>query len=668
LSEPILTELSDGRFVVVLYAANDTVSIQGLHKFGAITMALAKFEGMWTGTVARCVSLGPEPVREIGVRTLLQYVMRFKSAFFSLAIAAIFVDAVELSIPLTFMVIIDSVIVNRAAATLDVVIIIFVVMVTFGGLLSQLSDRVRASVGKHLGFELSSRFMRHVLSLPTDLLKGIRGTEILSRISDLAPVHRLVADLVAIVWVDALFVLVCLGIGFYLSKLLGLVMLMRLPFYMLGAYVALSKLRKVLQQNLRSRRESSQLIVDTMDGIETIKSRHAEDYIGRRIETKLSEAAEQSEDGTDFRNMVDRYSSVVDRFAVGAFLWIGTYQVINGDLTAGQIMAVYLINRLMMRPMNRLARMLYDFQRVAVGIEEVNRFLSKEPEVNSRHLIKLNRIDGRIRFDDVRFRYPNNESDVLRGISFEVQPGEVVGIVGRSGSGKSTILKLVQRLYLPNSGRVEIDDTGIEILHPHWLRERLGCVPQECWLFGQSIGENIRLGSPAISRSDVIEAARLACAHEFIIKMIRGYDTVIQGGALSGGERQRIAIARAIVHRPKVLLFDESTSALDHETEAAVLKNMETVFKDRTVIIVAHRVSALRHAHRVIVLGDGEISQIGTPKELMASGGYFARMVGDQFDMLESLVRGGGRADPRCALRASGPETIAPLVSHHSGA
>jgi subfamily B ATP-binding cassette protein HlyB/CyaB len=224
-------------------------------------------------------------------------------------------------------------------------------------------------------------------------------------------------------------------------------------------------------------------------------------------------------------------------------------------------------------------------------------------------------------------------------------------------------LKLVQRLYLPNSGRVEIDDTGIEILHPHWLRERLGCVPQDCWLFGQSIGENIRLGSPAISRADVIEAARLSCAHEFIIKMSRGDDTIIQGGALSGGERQRIAIARAIVHRPKVLLFDESTSALDHETEAAVLKNMEAVFKDRTVIIVAHRVSALRHAHRVTVLESGEIGQIGTPQELMASGGYFARMVGDQFGMLESLVRGGGRQSPSCAVRARGPETLAPHVS-----
>jgi ATP-binding cassette, subfamily B, bacterial HlyB/CyaB len=624
---------------------------------------------MWTGTIARCVSLEPEPAQGIGVRTLIQYVTRFKSTFFSLAVAAIFVDAVELSVPLTFMVIMDSVIVNRAAATLDVVILIFVVMVTFGGLLSQFSDRVRANVGRHLGFELSSRFARDVLSLPTEVLKGVKGSEILSRIGDLSPVHRLVTDLVAIVWVDALFVLACLGIGFYLSKFLGLVMLMRLPFYLLGAYVAMSRVRKVLQQNVRSRRESTQLIVDTMDGIETIKARHAEDYIGRRIENKLGEVAELADDGTDFRNMVDRYSAVVDRIAVAAFLWIGTYQVIGGDLTAGQIMAVYLINRLMMRPMNRLARTLYDFQRVAVGIEEVNRVLSKEPEVNSRHLIKLGHMEGRIRFDSVRFRYPNNESAVLRGISFQIEPGEIVGIVGRSGSGKSTILKLLQRLYLPSSGRIEIDDTGIEILHPHWLRERLGCVPQDCWLFGQSVSENIRLGSPAISRADVMAAAQLACAHEFIVKMPKGYDTVIHGaGTLSGGERQRIAIARAIVHRPKLLLFDESTSALDHETEAAVLKNMETVFKDRTVIIVAHRVSALPHVQRVLVVEDGQISQIGTPMELMTRAGYFATMVGDQFKMLETLVRGADQSKVRGTASSHAPEVIAPLLSRGLGA
>lgn len=652
LTEPVLIELTDGRFAVVLQVNSDTVAVHGLQKFGIFMMPYAKFIEMWTGTIGRCFSLEsesiesepplePDPMSGIGLRTLVQHVRRFKSTFFSIAVASIFVNAIELFVPLTFMVIIDSVIVTRASATLDVVIFIFVVLITFGGVLSQFSDRARASVGKQLGFELSSRFTRHMLSLPTSFLKDIRGTEILSRITDLAPVHRLVSDVVAVLWVDVLFIFVCFAIGFYFNKLLGLVMLLRLPFYLLGALLAVSKLRKVLQKDQRSRRDSNRLILDTMDGIETIKSRHAEGYIGRRIETKLSDTAEYGDGSADFRKMIDRYTSLVDRLAVGAFLWIGAYGVINGGMTAGQIMAVYLINRLMIKPMNRLSRSIYDFQKVMVAIEEANAFLEKEPEVNSRHLISPGRLDGRVQFKDVGFRYHSDGPQILQGISFEIQPGEIIGLVGPSGSGKSTILKLIQRLYLPSAGRIEIDGTGIEILHPHWLRERTGCVPQDCWLFGQTIGENIRLGSPLISKADVIEAARIACAHEFIIRMPKGYDTLVQSvDALSGGERQRIAIARAIVHKPKMLLFDESTSALDHETEATVLRNLESLIRGCTVMIVAHRVSALRHVHRVITLQEGKISQVGTPKELMGSDGYFSTMVGNQFEILESLVSG----------------------------
>jgi subfamily B ATP-binding cassette protein HlyB/CyaB len=497
-------------------------------------------------------------------------------------------------------------------------------------------------IGVRIGLDLVSHFTRHLLSLPVGDFEDIKGMDVLARIAELSIVHRAVLNFVAIVWVDLLFIVACISIGFYFSHLLGLIMFVRFPLYLAVARATIAKLRDAVRHSARTRRESSNLILDVLAGIETIKSHNAEDYAGSQINRRLGETTETGGDYADYRGAIGRYSVVIDRLAIGAILWVGAHQVIAGVLTLGQIMAVYLMNRLMTRPINRLAGTIYDTQTALAGLDEINQLLVREPEVNADRRVRPARLDGGIRFADVQFRYAADGADILQGVSLQIWPREVVGIVGPSGSGKSTIIKLIQGLYLPSAGRIEIDQTATEVLHPRWLRERIGVVPQDCWLFSRTVAENIRLGAPAVSRQDVIAAARLACAHEFIVQLPKGYDTPASG--LSGGQRQRIAIARAIAQRPRILLLDESTAALDQETEAAVVKNLEGLFRDSTVIIAAHRITALRHVHRIISLERGRIVEHGTPAELLRSGGYFASMVREQIDMLNAIGNGtGGR-------------------------
>ncbi|MDF2458481.1 MAG: hlyB [Nitrospira sp.] len=235
---------------------------------------------------------------------------------------------------------------------------------------------------------------------------------------------------------------------------------------------------------------------------------------------------------------------------------------------------------------------------------------------------------GQVVFEDVTFRYRPESSDVLRKVSFSVVPGQVIGIVGRSGSGKSTIAKLLQRLYVPERGRIMIDNVDLMQVDPAWLRRQVGVVLQENFLFNRSVRDNIALTDPALAMDNVMQASKLAGAHEFILELTDGYDTIVgeHGCSLSGGQRQRLAIARALVVNPRILIFDEATSALDYESEAVIQKNMSQICQGRTVFIIAHRLTTVRPADRIYVVEKGEIVEEGSHEELLQANGFYARL------------------------------------------
>jgi len=309
---------------------------------------------------------------------------------------------------------------------------------------------------------------------------------------------------------------------------------------------------------------------------------------------------------------------LVSKLVTAGIMWMGALLVVDNKMTVGELVAFNMLAGQVSSPILRLAQLWNDFQQVGVSMSRLGDILNARTEIQGQKT-RLPRLEGEIAFEGVSFRYRPDASDVLRQITFSVRPGEVIGIVGRSGSGKSTLTKLVQRLYVPDRGKVLVDGQDIAIIDTTSLRQQIGVVLQENMLFNRSVRANIALTNPGLSIEKVIAASKLAGAHEFICELPEGYDTIVgeHGTGLSGGQRQRIAIARALIGNPRILIFDEATSALDYESEKIVQDNMQGICQDRTVLIIAHRLSAVRDAHRILVMDRGQIVEVGSHNQLL---------------------------------------------------
>ena len=325
----------------------------------------------------------------------------------------------------------------------------------------------------------------------------------------------------------------------------------------------------------------------------------------------------------------------VNKLANAALLLFGAKAVIDGDLSIGELVAFNMIAGQVAQPILRLSQIWQDFQQVQISIDRLGDILNAQPEPMSGVGSDLPRIQGTVELRGVTFRYRPGGADVLKGVTLDIKPGEVVGVVGPSGSGKSTLTKLVQRFYAPNEGQVLVDGIDLNQAPPSWLRSQIGVVLQDSLLFNRSIHDNIAIGNPAMRRAQVMAAARLAGADEFISKLPNGYDTSIEerGSNLSGGQRQRIAIARALATNPRILIFDEATSALDYESERVIQQNMREIVKGRTVVIIAHRLQAVRICSRIVGMQDGRIVETGSHAQLLKAGGLYARLWALQSDL-----------------------------------
>jgi len=411
--------------------------------------------------------------------------------------------------------------------------------------------------------------------------------------------------------------------------LLTWVVLGSFPFYIAISAGATPLFRRRLDEKFQRGAENQAFLVESVTGVETLKSMAVEPNMQRRWEEQLAGYVAASFRVISLGNTASQSVQYINKLIMVAILYFGAKLVVGGDLSVGELVAFNMLASHVSAPVLRLAQMWQDFHQARLSVARLGDILNTpaEPTYNPGRAA-LPAIRGDVVFEHVTFRYRIDGPEILHDVSLAVPAGQLVGIVGPSGSGKSTLTKLLQRLYTPESGRVLVDGTDIAQVDPAWLRRQMGVVLQENVLFNRSVRDNIALSDPGMAMERIIAAAQLAGAHEFILELPEGYDSIVgeRGSSLSGGQRQRIAVARALVSDPRILIFDEATSALDYESERVIQQNMRRIAEGRTVFIVAHRLSALRFTDRIVTIERGRLVEDGTHDDLIKRGGRYAAL------------------------------------------
>ncbi|RFU44925.1 type I secretion system permease/ATPase [Paraburkholderia sp. DHOC27] len=530
--------------------------------------------------------------------------------------------------PLMFQVVMDKVLVNRAYNTLIVVGIALLVSSLFEVLLTGLRNFTFSHTTNRIDVELGARLFRHLLMLPLRYFAVRRVGDTVARVRELENIRNFLTGQALTAVIDLMFSLVFIGVMCLYSVWLTLIVVASLPLYVVISATLVPALRLRLNEKFARGADNQSFLVETVSSIETVKAMAVEPQFIKRWETQLAAYVASGFRVTMIGNVGQQLIQLVGKLVTLATLLLGAKLVIDSRLTVGQLIAFNMMSQHVASPILRLAQLWQDFQQIGISMVRLGDILNARNELPQSRQAQPT-ITGNIRFENVLFRYRPDGPPILSDVSLDIRAGDVIGIVGRSGSGKSTLTKLLQRLYLPEHGTVRIDGIDLALTDPAWLRRQVGVVLQENTLFNRSVRENIALTDPGAPLDAVITAARLAGAHEFICELPQAYDTTVEehGGNLSGGQRQRLAIARALLTNPRILIFDEATSALDFETERVIQNNMRAICAGRTVIIIAHRLSAVRHANQIIAMDKGRIVERGTHDALLAHGGYYAHLI-----------------------------------------
>lgn len=575
--------------------------------------------------------------RAFDVSWFIPALVKYRHLLRDVLLASFFIQLLGLASPLFFQVVIDKVLVHKGLTTLEVLALGLFVVSVFDVLMSALRTYLFSHTTSRVDVELGAKLFGHLVRLPLSYFQARRVGDSVARVRQLDTIREFLTSSALTLVLDLLFTIVFLAVMALYSGWLLLITLITLPLYALVVIFLGPPLRRKLNEKFVRGAENQSFLVESVTGIETLKSMSVEPQMQARWERQIAGYVKTGFDASMLANWGSQAIQLINKLGTLAILFFGARLVIKGDLTVGELVAFNMLAGQVAGPVLRLAQLGQDFQQARIAVSRLGDILNNpvEPQ-SSASKASLPPIRGRVVFDSVRFRYRSDAPEVLKGLSLEATPGEVIGIVGPSGSGKSTLAKLLQRLHVPEQGRVLVDGVDLAMVDPSWLRRQLGVVLQENILFNRSVRENIALADPAMPMENVVMAAELAGAHDFILEFPEAYDTQIdeRGSNLSGGQRQRIAIARALATHPKILIFDEATSALDAESEEIIQKNLKAMASGRTVFIIAHRLSAVRQADRIVTLEKGVITETGSHADLVMRGGRYASLYRKQMGIV----------------------------------
>lgn len=573
------------------------------------------FASQWTGELTLITSRASltGSLAKFDFSWFIPSLIKYRKLLGEVLLISFMLQLFALVSPLFFQVVMDKVLVHKGLTTLDVLVVGLLVVVVFESLLNGLRAYIFSHTTSRIDVELGARLFRHLLQLPLAYFQARRVGDSIARVRELENIRSFLTGNALTVLLDVFFSVVFIAIMLFYSVPLTLIVLVSLPLYAGISILVVPILRQRLDVKFARSAENQAMLVETVTGIQTVKASALEPSMSKRWDDQLAAYVSASFKTQNLATWAHEAINLVGKIINAATLWYGAHLVMDNELSVGQFVAFNMFAQRVAQPIMRMAQLWTDFQQTGISVARLGDILNTRTEVPPSSAAQLPPVKGRITLDKVIFRYRPEASPVLNSVSLDIRPGEIIGIVGRSGSGKSTLTKLVQRLYVPEQGRLMVDGIDISLIDAAQLRRQVGVVLQENLLFNRSVRENIAITDPAAPIEAVIRVAQLAGAHEFISELPEGYDTHVgeQGSSLSGGQRQRIAIARALFTNPRILILDEATSALDYESEAIIQQNMVHICKGRTVLIIAHRLSAVRHAHRIIVMEKGQIVEAG---------------------------------------------------------
>jgi subfamily B ATP-binding cassette protein HlyB/CyaB len=632
---PALTFDTQGGLLLVGQMGADNVTVMRAGASEPQVMPVAEFESMWSNnwiTARRARGAAGESQSELasfGLPWFWNAMRKYKGLLGEVLLASFFVQVFALLTPLIFQVVIDKVLTHRSLNTLDVMVIALVGVSIFEVVLGAMRHYLFSHTTNRIDAELGSGLFRHLIRLPLSYFESRRSGDTVARMRELENARSFMTGSALTSWLDLLFALVFLSVMFYYSTTLSLMVLAALPIFFGASWLMTPLLRKKLEDKFALSADNQSFLVETVTSMETLKSHAVEPQWQREWERRQADYAHEAFQSGQLAQASSQFTGLASKLLTALLLYFGAKQVMDGDLSVGGLIAFNMLAGRVNAPILKLASLWQEFTQMKVSIKRLGDIMDApaEPAFRAGRTTPPE-MQGRITLDHVTFRYSPKGPEVLSDLSLDIAPGEVVGVVGVSGAGKTTLMRLLQRLYTPERGRVLIDGMNLNLVDTSWLRRQMGVVGQDTVLFNRSVRDNIAFSNMGLDMEAVMEAAKLAGAHDFILEMPEGYDTLVgeRGSRLSGGQRARIAIARALATNPRLLLLDEATAALDYESERVIHDHMARIAAGRTVFIVAHRLSTLRLANRIIVLDNGRLVEQGSHHALLHQRGRYASL------------------------------------------